>query len=518
MYARVLTASLLGLDCEKVWVEADVENGLSSFSIVGLADQSIRESKDRIRSAIVNCGFSFPDIRLTVNMTPAGIKKAGSHFDLAIAAAVLLSSGSLNTDSAAETLSGTAILGELGLDGKVSYIEGALPMVIGLRKAGIRRIVLPEANFGEASLVRDLKFFPVNHIRQLIDHLSGEAALAEKSVGDSDIFAEASCAADFVDIRGQESLKRAAQIAAAGCHGMLVVGPPGVGKSMLGKRIAGILPPLSYEQQLEVTQIYSIAGKLSPERPIIKERPFRSPHHSMSATAMAGGGVYPKPGEVSLAHGGVLFLDELPEFSPAVLETLRQPLEDGKVSIVRVFGKYSYPARFMLVAAMNPCRCGYFGDPVKRCNCTDHDRQRYMNKISGALLDRIDLHISAQRPSYTELSYVNGDAEVIDTKTLRAGVMRAFEIQRERYRGLAAAGLDCNARLEPAFIKRFCHLDRECEALMKEAFRKWSLSARSYHRIVKLARTIADLEASASIKPEHILEALSYRMPDKFFR
>ncbi|MBP5750441.1 MAG: YifB family Mg chelatase-like AAA ATPase [Firmicutes bacterium] len=324
---------------------------------------------------------------------------------------------------------------------------------------------------------------------------------------------------DFADIRGQQGVKRAAQVAAAGGHGLLMIGPPGTGKSMVGKRIPGILPPLTYEEQLEVTQIYSVAGLLDPQRPFLTERPFRAPHHNLSAAALAGGGPNPKPGEISLSHCGVLFLDELPEFSAATLECLRQPLEDGKITIARAGGRCTYPARFMLVAAMNPCRCGYYGDPVRSCTCSESDRRKYVGRVSGPLLDRIDMHVAVERIAYRE---IRGEAqpsaepaeETVSSAVLREGVMRAVAVQEERYRGLRIAN---NASLTPRQTEEYCPLDRACAKLMESAFRRYHLSARSYHRILRTARTVADLSDSAAIREEHLLEALSYRMPERFF-
>ena len=506
MYARIMTASLFGLDCEKVWAEANVEQGLMSFSIVGLANQSIRESKERVRSAISNCGYEFPDTRITVNLTPAGIKKDGSHFDLAVALGVLISSGEINKG---RDLDGIAFLGELSLDGKVNTVDGILPMVIGLRDKGIKQIVLPFGNMKEARLVQDIKIIPIKNLFDAIEFAEGlrEASYDYK---ETDSQNEKRITEDFADIKGQELVKRAAQIAAAGFHGMLMVGPPGVGKSMVGRRIPSILPPLTYDQQLEVTQIYSIAGLLNNQNPIILDRPFRNPHHSITTAAMVGGGPNLRPGEVSLAHYGVLFLDELPEFHAGVLDTLRQPMESGEIVISRASGSLSYPAKFMIVAAMNPCRCGYFGDPTHKCTCTQTDRQKYMGRVSGPLLDRIDLHISAKRPSYDDL---HSEEKSVDSKTLREGVIRANKIQEERYRYLS---ISYNSQLTPSLIKEFCPLDSESQKIMENAFSKWNLSARSYHRIIKIARTIADLDDSKDIKITHILEALNYRMPEKF--
>ncbi len=518
MYARVLTAGLYGLSGEPTWVEADVENGLPGFFMVGLANQAIREAKERIRSAILNSGCKFPDKRITVNLIPANKKKEGSHFDLPIAAGVLLASGALLCRG---DLSRTAFLGELTLDGRVLACEGVLPMVIGLQKSGIVRVVLPRDNAAEAGLVKGMEVMPVETLSEAAEFIEGGLQLAAFVAEGCRGTDENGNVPDFADIRGQQAVKRAAQVAAAGGHGLLMIGPPGVGKSMIGKRIPGILPPLGYEEQLEVTQIYSVAGELDAKRPLLTSRPFRAPHHNMSSAALAGGGTHPRPGEISLSHCGVLFLDELPEFAPAALECLRQPLEDGHITIARAGGRCTYPARFMLVAAMNPCRCGYYGDPVKACTCNESDRKKYAGKVSGALLDRIGMHVAVERICYQDMSAANlspgtgcGEEPVLSSAMLREGVMKAASMQRERYRELGIAN---NARLTPKQTEQFCRLDGECGTLMEAAFSRYALSARSYHRILRTARTIADIAQSEDICREHLLEALSYRMPERFF-
>ncbi len=516
MYARVLTAGLYGLSGEPTWVETDVENGLPGFFIVGLADQAIREAKERIRSAIRTGGHKFPDKRITVNLTPANKKKEGSHFDLPIAVGLLLASEALLCRG---DLSRTAFLGELTLDGRLLPCEGVLPMVIGLQKSGILRVILPEENAAEAGLVKGLEVVPLKTLGDAADFIEGGLAARAFTAQGYQPSDRTVSAPDFADIRGQQTVKRAAQVAAAGGHGLLMIGPPGVGKSMVGKRIPGILPPLSYEEQLEVTQIYSVAGELSTDRPFLTERPFRSPHHNMSAAALAGGGPHPRPGEISLSHCGVLFLDELPEFAPAALESLRQPLEDGHITIVRAQGRCTYPARFMLVAAMNPCRCGYYGDPVKVCTCSESDRKRYIGRVSGPLLDRIDMHVAVERTSYEDMTRRTPDRQApapadLSSSDLREGVMRAAAMQQARYRHSPARN---NAGLSPKETERFCPLDGPCSRLMETAFTRYQLSARSYHRILRTARTIADIEGSEDIREEHLLEALSYRMPERFF-
>ncbi len=516
MYARVLTSSLFGLSVEKTWAEVSCENGLPSFSVVGLANQPVKESRERIQAAIRNCGYEFPAKKITVNLMPASRKKDGSHYDLPIAIALLMAADIAKTREYDEALSSgeIACFGELSLDGKVAPVDGALPMIIGLQKAGVHRVIIPEGNLSEAMLVKGMLFYPTNHLNSVIDMVTG----AER-FNPLEATGEAACespmnAPDFADIKGQEFVKRAAQVAAAGMHGMLMIGPPGVGKSMVGKRIPGILPPLSYQEQLDVTQIYSVAGLLTEKMPMITNRPFRAPHHSVSAISLVGGGRNPKPGEISLAHNGVLFLDELPEFASYTLDTLRQPLEDGEVSITRINGKLTYPARFMLVAAMNPCRCGYYGDPVRQCSCTESERIRYLGRISGPLLDRIDMHIAMERIVYQDIS-VEYTGECMDTETLRKKVISAAQIQRARY---TKRGITSNSQLTPQLIKKYCYLDESGRSIMEAAFSKWHMSARSYHRTLRLSRTVADLDGSEEIKDFHILEALSYRMPDKYFK
>lgn len=513
MYSRVLSASLYGLSGEETWVEVDVESGLPVFNIVGLANQSIKEAKERIHAAVMNCGFDFESHRITVNLTPANKKKDGSHFDLPIAIALLMSTGQLKPHKGEKKGPVTAYLGELTLDGRLSAVEGVLPMIIGMQKRGVKRVVIPAGNLPEAELVRGMEIIAASTLTQVTEHISG-MDIIDPIVADGRVsMPENVEISDFSDIRGQELVKRAAQVAAAGMHGMLMIGPPGVGKSMIGKRIPGIMPPMTYEEQLDVTQIYSAAGALSEKRPMISERPFRAPHHSMSPAALTGGGSKPVPGEISLAHRGVLFLDELPEFESRTLDMLRQPMEDGEVSIVRVNGKCSYPARFMLIGAMNPCRCGNYGDAKRQCTCSESSRKRYISKVSGPLLDRFDIHVSMERIDFEDISALEGGGRT--SAQIREEVIKAAEIQRKRYEGL---GISCNSQLTPSLIKEFCRLDDGGRQLIRDAFIKWKLSARSYHRILKVARTIADLDGSENIERVHLLEALSYRQPDNYFK
>lgn len=507
MFSRVYTASIFGLDTELSCVEVNVANGLPKFLVVGLANQAVKEASDRIRAAVVNCGLSFPDKRVTVNLTPANVSKTGSHFDLPIAVGLLFACGQMTDER--NVSKEAAFIGELSLDGRVNGVDGILPMIIGLQKRGIRKVVLPKESLSEAMLCEGMDFVPVAHLSELKEYIEGKTDI--KAVAETESCQEEKYP-DFAEIRGQAAVKRAAQIAAAGAHGMLMIGPPGVGKSMVGKRIPGILPPMSYSEKMDITQVYSIAGELNPKRPVISQRPFRAPHHSMSSAALIGGGAIPKPGEISLAHNGVLFLDELPEFSSHTIDMLRQPMEDGMVAITRANGRCVFPSSFMLVAAMNPCRCGYFGDPVKACTCTDGERLRYLGRISGPLLDRIDIHVVMERVVYNDM--VSDRQEEISSEKLRNGVERAFLMQQERYKELDIAR---NSELTPLLIKEFCRLDKESDELMRKAFESLDLSARSYHRILKVARTIADVDEQTDIKQEHLLEALNYRKPEKFF-
>ncbi len=513
MYSRVLTSSLYGLDGELTWAEVDAETNLPGFFMVGLGSQSVKEARERIRSALENCGYGFPPKRITVNLTPANRKKDGSHYDLPIAIGLLLCLGFITQDKNSPDISdgSCAFLGELSLDGRICPVEGVLPMVMGLKKHCVKTVIVPEANLAEASLVNGIEICPARHLKQVADHVSGFDRISPRRAPEK--ADEPGDSLDLLDIRGQESVKRAAQIAAAGMHGMLMIGPPGVGKTMIGKRIPGLLPAMSREEQLEVTQIYSVAGLLKGDLPLIKSRPFRAPHHTISQAALIGGGTRPRPGEISLAHKGVLFLDELPEFAPKTLDSLRQPMEDGNAVIDRVNARFTYPARFMLVAAMNPCRCGYWGDPVKTCTCTESDRKRYVGRISGPFLDRIDLQISLSRVVYKDIS-AGERPSGSSTADLKEGVIRARKMQEERYEGLA---VNCNSQLTPSMIEKWCVPDGKGREILQKAFERWDMSARSYHRILRLSRTIADIDECPDVKAEHVLEALQYRFPEGLF-
>ena len=515
MYSRILTGSLYGLSGGPTWAEVDCENGLPAFSVVGLADQSVKEARERIRAALENSGLRFPAKRITVNLTPANRKKEGSHYDLPVAAGIILCSKKDTDLSGAEDLSNgnAACLGELTLDGRVNAVDGVLPMMMGLKKTGVNKFFIPEACLKEAMLVKDAEIYPVRSVVELSDHMTGMKQIKSVKGGSMTVVPKAADVPDFLDIRGQEVVKRAAQIAAAGMHGMLMVGPPGTGKTMIGKRIPGILPRLSYDEMLEVTQIYSAAGETGSGSPLVCERPFRAPHHSVTKAALIGGGGRPRPGEISLAHEGVLFLDEIAEFPPYILDLLRQPLEDGFVVLNRLNYKVTFPSKFMLVAAMNPCRCGYYGDPEKQCNCTETDRNRYTGRISGPLMDRIDIHVSVSRPRYGEIN-VDGPAGGVSSAQLRDSVVRAMDIQKKRY---ADEGIKYNSQLGAKLLEKYCVPDAEGREKLRESFEKMHLSARGYHRVLKIARTIADLQGSRDIGLLHITEALAFRFPADLF-
>ncbi len=517
MYSQIKSGTLYGLASEQVVVETDLSPGLPAFSVVGLPDATVRESKERIRAAIVNSGFKFPAKRITINLAPAGTKKEGTHFDLPIAVGVMTSVGTIRKDRTANY----AFLGELSLDGSVNRINGALPLVIGLRNQGIGKIILPVQNAEEASAIDDISIFPVHHLRELASYFNGEYEIPryqKRQTGERKLMKEET---DFSDVAGQESVKRALQIAAAASHNVLMIGPPGAGKTMMAKRVAGILPAMTYEEKLEVTKIYSIAGELSPDRPMITARPFRSPHHTISGGALVGGGSSPKPGEVSLAHYGVLFLDELPEFNRYVLEMLRQPLEEERVNISRVRGTTTFPAKFMLLASMNPCPCGYYGDPTHECTCGPNQIRNYLSKISGPLLDRIDMHIEIMPVKYKDLAGTEEtDCEaprlpLRNSEVMRQEVEAARQIQLERYKEEEIA---YNSQLTPGLMKKYCVLDRETKKLMEAAFHQLSLSARAHHKIIKMGRTIADMEGADKIGVRHIAEAIQYRSLDKMYR
>lgn len=502
MLAKVFSCAVVGLDGVLVEVEVDVgSGGQPGMVLVGLPDAAVQESRERVRSAIRNSGGRFPHGRVTVNLAPADIKKAGPTYDLPIALGILLSSSQLLAD-----MQDALVVGELSLDGNVRHTPGIISMVSLAAERGLRRAFVPAVDAREAALVSSVEVYPVRTLGDLVNHLTGDVPIARMD-GDPDAMATVvpGEVTDFADIRGQEHVKRGLEVAAAGAHNLLMSGPPGSGKTLLARSMPSILPPMNLDEALEVTRIYSVRGLLPPETPLINDRPFRAPHHTTSHAGLVGGGTWPRPGEISLAHRGVLFLDELPEFSTQTLEVLRQPLEDRRVTLARASGTLSFPANVTLVAAMNPCPCGFFGDPVRECRCNPAAVTRYQKRISGPLLDRIDIHLEVPRIDYEQLAD-RRPAEC--SAAVRGRVERARAVQAARYAG---SDLLTNADMGPREVQKFARLDEAGEHLIRVAVRQLSLSARAYHRVLKLARTISDLAGFDHIRAEHVAEALQYR-------
>lgn len=505
MLAKLLSIAIQGIDAEIVEVELDLTRGLPGLIMVGLPDKAVQESRDRVKSAIINSGYRAPNQKTVVNLAPAELKKEGAVYDLPIALAMLVASEQLSNNKVADYL----VMGELALDGKIRPVRGVIAAAITAKQKGFKGLVIPAGNANEAAVLKnEIEIVPVATLTDAVGFFNDKITIPEISIPEEQNTDERKLL-DFSDVKGHESLKRAIVVSAAGMHNLIMAGPPGSGKTMCAKRIPSILPELSFEESLETTKIFSIAGELAPGEGLLKHRPFRSPHHSVSAAGLIGGGTFPKPGEISLAHNGVLFLDEAPEFSRSILETLRQPLEDGIINISRASATAAYPARIMLVLSQNMCPCGRLGDPKKNCKCTPKMVSAYRDKLSGPLMDRIDIHIEVPALSYDELR--KGDTG-LSSSEMSSQVNIARKNQLERYKGKSSP---VNAQMNEAEIKKYCVLDQNCEMLLKAAISELGFSARAHSRILKVSRTIADLEGSAQISPEHLSEAIQYRAMDR---
>ena len=503
MYAKVKSLGVFGLDAFGVTVECDISSGLPRFDLVGLPDAVVKESRERVRASVKNSHLDFPVSRITVNIAPADIKKEGSVYDLPVFIAILKASGQLKGDT-----DNFAFVGELSLDGEIRSVNGILPMLIKARDCGIKAVFIPWENELEGSVLEGIEVLPVKNIYEVMKHISGVEKIApcySKEFSQK----QTEYSIDFLDVKGQQEAKRALEISAAGGHNCLMIGPPGAGKSMLAKRLPTILPDMSFQEKLETTKVYSIAGRIPKGTALINERPFRAPHYTVSAQALTGGGTAIKPGEISLAHNGVLFMDEFPEFDRRAKESLRQPIEDGIVNIARTSGSVTYPSNIMMLCAMNPCPCGFFGHPAKECKCTPAAKKRYLDKISGPILDRIDIHIEVAPVEYEQLSDKSmGESSAV----IKARVDKARAVQRERFKGTEVT---CNAKMTPQMTKDFCVLSDEANNLLKISFEKLGMSARAYDKILRISRTIADLDSSENIELNHIAEALQYRSLDR---